>query len=143
MIIEYNDNERIYDMGMLDGKTALITGGGTGIGKAIARRFYDEGAAVVLSGRREKMLIDAVNELSSSDGRVDYITADVTADDECRKLIETTVERKGGLHILVNNAGVMRFGGLHETPLEEWGFDDAHECIRPLAAYGACCTAHA
>ena len=107
-------------MGQLEGKTALITGGGTGIGRAIARRFHEEGAYVVISGRRKEKLEETSALLSSGGERVLNVVANIINEENIKQLIDETVEKTGKLDILVNNAGVMRFGKLHETPFEEW-----------------------
>lgn len=107
-------------MGLLEGKTALITGGGTGIGREIAKKFYDEGAAVVLCGRRKEKLDEAVAAIAPDGARAHAIPADITREEDIVRLIDETVAATGRLDILVNNAGVMRFGALHETPSEEW-----------------------
>jgi len=107
-------------LGQLDGKTAVITGGGTGIGREIARRFHEEGAFVVITGRRSNMLKESMSYISPGGQRVHSVTADMTVEDDIRRLFDETVEKTGKLNILVNNAGVMRFGLLHETPVEEW-----------------------
>jgi len=107
-------------MGQLDGKTALITGGGTGIGRAIAKRFHDEGAFVVISGRRKSKLDESIALIDSERERSHSITADITVEEEVKRLIDETAAKTGQLNILVNNAGVMRFGQLNETPFSEW-----------------------
>ena len=106
--------------GMLAGKTALITGGGTGIGRAIACRFHAEGARIAVAGRRRGKLEETARELASGEDGIITVVGDVTSDDDCRRIVAETVEAAGGLHILVNNAGVMRFAPLHETPIAEW-----------------------
>ena len=107
-------------MGKLDSKTAIITGGGTGIGLAIAQRFHDEGAYVVICGRRREKLTEAESIISSHGDRVYSVTADVTKEKDIIRLIDETIKKTGRIDILVNNAGIMRFGMLHETSLEEW-----------------------
>ena len=107
-------------MGKLDSKTAIITGGGTGIGLAIAQRFHDEGAYVVICGRRKEKLTEAESIISSHGDRVYSVTADVTKEKDIIRLIDETIKKTGRIDILVNNAGIMRFGMLHETSLEEW-----------------------
>ncbi len=107
-------------MGKLDAKTAIITGGGTGIGLAIAKRFHDEGAFVVICGRRKEKLTEAESVISSNGDGVLSVTADITKEEDITRLIEETVIKTGRIDILVNNAGIMRFGKLHETPVEEW-----------------------
>ena len=107
-------------MGKLDAKTAIITGGGTGIGLAIAKRFHDEGAFVVICGRRKEKLTEAESVISSNGDGVLSVTADITHEEDITRLIDEAVNKTGRIDILVNNAGVMRFGKLHETPVEEW-----------------------
>lgn len=97
-------------MGILKGKTAIVTGGGTGIGLAIARRFCEEGAAVVICGRREDRLQAAAAGMTDGLGRVCAVRADVTVEEDIRRLIATAEEKTGRLDIVVNNAGVMRWG---------------------------------
>jgi len=107
-------------MGQLDSKTALITGGGTGIGREIAKRFHDEGAFVVICGRRKEKLAEAESVISSDGERVHSVVADITKEEDIIRFIDEAVEKTGKINILVNNAGIMRFGKLHETPIEEW-----------------------
>jgi len=107
-------------MGILKGKTAIVTGGGTGIGLAIARRFCEEGAAVVICGRREDRLQAAAAGMTDGLGRVYAVRADVTIEEDIRRLIATAEEKTGRLDIVVNNAGVMRFGKLDEVDPAQW-----------------------
>ena len=107
-------------MDMLKGKTAIVTGGGTGIGLAIARRFCEEGAAVVICGRREERLKEAAGTMAAGPGRVLPVRADVTVEDEIRALVRMAEEKTGRLDILVNNAGVMRFARLDEADHAQW-----------------------
>ena len=107
-------------MGQLTGKTAVITGAGTGIGRAIAKRFHDEGAFVVVSGRRMSKIEETADLCSPSCERALIVTADVTLEDDVKILIDTTLRETGRFDILVNKAGVMRFAKLDEAPFEEW-----------------------
>ncbi|MFC1650256.1 SDR family NAD(P)-dependent oxidoreductase [Candidatus Latescibacterota bacterium] len=107
-------------MGKLDSKTAVVTGGGTGIGLAIAKRFHDEGAFVVICGRRKEKLAEAESIISSDGERVFSVTADVMVEEDIIRVVDKTVAKTGRLDVLVNNAGIMRFGKLHETPVEEF-----------------------
>ena len=107
-------------MGQLDSKTAIITGGGTGIGSEIAKRFHDEWAFVVICCRRKEKLAETESVISSDGERVHSIVADITKEEDITRLIGETIKKTGKIDILVNNAGIMRFGKLHETPVEEW-----------------------
>ena len=107
-------------MGQLNGKTAVITGAGTGIGRAIAQRFHDEGAHVVITGRRKEKLMETAALIGPDSDRVYSIVADVTVEEDIKRLFEASAGKTGAIDILVNNAGVMRFGPLTETPVEEF-----------------------
>ena len=89
----------------LTGKTALITGGANGIGKATARRFLTEGASVVVCDVNTDALNDIVNELKSL-GTVSSWTVDVTNETMVQEMVDGIIERYGSLDILVNNAGI-------------------------------------
>ena len=91
-------------MGKLDGKVAIITGGGRSIGSAIAEGFRNEGARVVVTAPRERQEIDAF----VSSGRPDRalaLLADVTDPRACERVAAETIARFGKLDVLVNNAG--------------------------------------
>lgn len=112
-------------MGKLDGKVAIITGGGTGIGRGIAVSFIAEGCTVVISGRRAEVLEKAKAELEADGGTVMAVQSDVTKEDEVISLFEQTVSLFGRLDILVNNAGVTlppsgRRASIEETNYEDW-----------------------
>src|ERR1700732_5283415 len=89
----------------LEGKIALVTGGLTGIGRAAAIAFAQEGAKVVVSGRREKEGQELAAELQALGAEAIFVRADVRNDDDARKLVDQTVSRFGRLDIAVNNAG--------------------------------------
>jgi len=107
-------------MGPLAGKTAIITGGATGIGLAIARRFHDEGANVAICDIKEDKLPEAACQISQSGERVHAARADVTVESDVHRVVEETAERFGGIDILVNNAGVLHFGRLDRTEPAIW-----------------------
>ena len=108
-------------MGQLDKRTALITGGGTGIGFSIARRFHAEGAAVLICGRREEVVADAARKISPRGERVLAVRADIGSEAEVAALVSRAQEWRGRLDILVNSAGAMRINKPPEaTSLEEW-----------------------
>ena len=88
----------------LEGKVALITGGGTGIGAAVAKRFVDEGAKVLITGRRREM-VDKV-AASLPDGSVAVFAGDICEEGNAQKMVEAALGFSGRLDILVNNAAI-------------------------------------
>ena len=88
----------------LKGKVALITGGGTGIGEAIARRFVADGARVCITGRRQEMLDKVAKSLPP--GTIKTCSADVSDPKDVERMVETALSFGGGLHVLVNNAAM-------------------------------------
>ncbi|MEU9088702.1 SDR family NAD(P)-dependent oxidoreductase [Streptomyces sp. NPDC087901] len=90
------------------GKTVLVTGAGSGLGRAIALAFAAEGASVVAAGRTAASLDETVGLIEAAGGTAAAITADVTDSGLLRDLVHATVTRFGGLDIAVNNAGILR-----------------------------------
>ncbi|MEV7096466.1 glucose 1-dehydrogenase [Amycolatopsis sp. NPDC051045] len=86
------------------GKVVLVTGGGSGIGRATARAFAAEGATVVVAGRDEQRLASAVGEIG---GDASAVTVDVTDSADVARMVETVVARHGGLDVAFNNAGIL------------------------------------
>ncbi|MET8994284.1 glucose 1-dehydrogenase [Amycolatopsis sp. NPDC004169] len=86
------------------GKVVLVTGGGSGIGRATARAFAGEGATVVVAGRDEQRLASAVAEIG---GDASAVTVDVTDSADVARMVETVVARHGGLDVAFNNAGIL------------------------------------
>lgn len=107
-------------MTRLAGKVALITGGGTGIGRACARTFVREGARVAVAGRRREPLAALVKEISAAKGEALAVECDVTNRAQVERAVRETVARFGGLHCLVNNAGELLVGTVEETSEEGW-----------------------
>lgn len=97
--------------GRLAGKRALVTGGTSGLGRAIARRFVAEGARVALTGRRADVLAEVVVEVG---GGACAIVADHTVEADNARAVAEAVAALGGLDVLVNNAGVIGFDGVLE-----------------------------
>jgi NAD(P)-dependent dehydrogenase (short-subunit alcohol dehydrogenase family) len=89
-------------------KVVLITGGGTGIGKDSARAFLQQGAKVVLNGRREKVLVETARELDPSGENVATVAGDIGIRETSTRLVQTAVEKFGGVDILINNAGIFK-----------------------------------
>lgn len=94
----------MFTQDTLKGRTALITGGGTGIGLEIATVYAQLGAAVMLIGRNEERVLDAANGIAQQGGNAAACRADVRNYEEVEAAIQATVERFGALDILVNNA---------------------------------------
>ena len=104
-------------------RTALVTGGGTGIGLTVAKRFHDEGAFVVICGRREDVVKAAGSDISPDGERVLAMRADIISEEDIQNLVEKTVSQTGRIDILINNAGAMRVNKPpEETSLEEWKY---------------------
>lgn len=88
------------------GRTAIVTGSSKGIGRGIAECFAGAGTNVVITGRDESALAQAVESLKGLDGEVSSVVTDVTDREQCDRLATTTVERYGGIDILCANAGI-------------------------------------
>ncbi|HEY8455649.1 MAG TPA: SDR family NAD(P)-dependent oxidoreductase [Actinopolymorphaceae bacterium] len=99
------------------GKVAVVTGGSTGIGRAVVDRLAAGGASVVYCTHDPRTLPDPP---SSPDGSVVGMVADVRSQDDMRALIETAVERFGGLDILVASAGIQTYGTVEDTTEDDW-----------------------
>ena len=108
-------------MNRLPGKVAIITGGNAGIGEAIAKLFADEGASVVVTGRRKEELDRVVKGIGVNGGRALAVAGSVTDEAHVREVVAQTIRTFGKLNILVNNAGIGEFGKrLHETDDASW-----------------------
>jgi meso-butanediol dehydrogenase/(S,S)-butanediol dehydrogenase/diacetyl reductase len=102
----------------LKGKVALVTGGGTGIGTAIAERFVADGAKVCISGRRKEMLEQAAKSLPS--GSVVICQGDVSKEEDVKRMVETTVKFGGKINVLVNNAAINHPAPIVELDPKAW-----------------------
>ena len=89
-------------------KVVLITGGGGGIGKAAARRFLEEGASVVLNGRRKEVLDRAKDELAAYHDRIAVVAADASKRPAAQELVDQAVEMFGRVDVVVNSTGIFR-----------------------------------
>ncbi|MPY55951.1 SDR family NAD(P)-dependent oxidoreductase [Streptomyces spongiae] len=92
--------------GWLQGDVALITGGGSGIGRAVALRYLAEGASVAIMGRKLEQLKEVVEAAGEAGERVLCVSGDVRSPDDLHRAVEATVERFGKLDVLVPNAGI-------------------------------------
>ena len=105
----------------LDGKRVLITGGGTGIGRATAELFAREGAQVAVSGRRRAELEETVQRVGTIGGRAALVQGDVSRPQDAERMVGDTVAAFGGLDILVNNAGIIvRGASVTAVAIEDW-----------------------
>jgi 3-oxoacyl-[acyl-carrier protein] reductase len=105
----------------LNGKVAVVTGGGRGIGAAIAHRLAQLGAAVALAGRSAKPLQETAANIRSAGARAEAITCDVSRWDSVQALSEQVKSKLGRVDILVNNAGIGGFSSpLHEMEINSW-----------------------
>jgi citronellol/citronellal dehydrogenase len=107
------EESEVFAPGLLSGQVALVTGGGTGLGKATAMELVRCGAKVVIAGRRAEVLRQAAAEIGSGSDNVDWATGDVREPGDAHKLVQGVLERHGRLDLLVNNAG-----GQYFTPAE-------------------------
>ena len=102
----------------LEGKVALITGGGTGIGEALARRFVAEGATVCITGRRAEKLAEVAASLPA--GRCHAIAGDVRSEADTRRMVDEAAAVSGRLDVLVNNAAANLAGTVVDMDLATW-----------------------
>jgi NAD(P)-dependent dehydrogenase (short-subunit alcohol dehydrogenase family) len=102
------------------GKAVLVTGSTTGIGEACARAFAESGAKVMVSGRSEQRGRAVVDEIQAAGGSAQFTAVDLRAAGACERLVADTVERLGGLDVLVNNAGILYTANALDTSNEQW-----------------------
>ncbi|HEV3144871.1 MAG TPA: SDR family NAD(P)-dependent oxidoreductase [Gemmataceae bacterium] len=125
-------------MGQLDGRTALITGGGSGVGLATARLFLNEGARIAICGRNADKLKAAVQELAAGNRLLSF-SVDVTAPKSVADMVAATTRTFGRIDILVNNAGMnIKERSVKELTPESWrlmvaaNLDGAFYCIHAI-----------
>lgn len=103
---------------LLKDKIALITGAARGIGKGVALKFAQEGATVILVGRKLSALEEAAQDIRNAGGSAYCLTADVTQQDQIEKMVADAIQQFGRIDILVNNAGISREMPFLEMPVE-------------------------
>lgn len=106
----------------LKGRVAIITGATSGIGKATALLFAEEGAQVVITGRRESLGREVVKEIQRKGGRALFIKADHTNAEDCSRVVEETLKSFRKIDILFNNAGYVRYETAERTSEEDWDY---------------------
>ena len=119
----------------LHGKTALITGGAGGIGRATALLFAREGAAVSIVDLNQEAGQQMVREISGAGGRAIFARADVTCAEDCRRAVERTIKEFDGIDVLFNNAGIIRRASVVEISEEDW---DAVMAVNVKAIFLMC-----
>jgi NAD(P)-dependent dehydrogenase (short-subunit alcohol dehydrogenase family) len=109
-------------MARLDGKVALITGAGNGMGRCAAELFAREGARIVVADFDEQLGADTVAAITDAGGEAAFVKVDVASEEQAAAMIAFAVERFGALHVLYNNAGIFPAddGGVTETPESTW-----------------------
>lgn len=128
-------------MGILEGKVAIVTGSGRGIGKATAGRLAKEGASVVVSDIDLQPAQETVEEIRTLGGKAIAVRTDVTCKSDVQKLMEAAVKDFQNLDILVNNAGMTRDAMSHKMPEQDWNFaisvnlKGTFNCIQAAAPY--------
>jgi NAD(P)-dependent dehydrogenase (short-subunit alcohol dehydrogenase family) len=104
----------------LKGKVALITGGGSGIGKSTALLFAQEGAAVAVNDVSAQSGEETAREIRQAGGEAVFLQADVTDDGQVAAMVEQALKAFGAIDVLFNNAGISGVGAVHETSEELW-----------------------
>jgi NAD(P)-dependent dehydrogenase (short-subunit alcohol dehydrogenase family) len=104
----------------LEGKRALITGASSGMGRATARKFAQEGARLVITGRKQEALEEVAEQIRSLGAQVHVVSADLMDEAQTEALAEQALEFLGGLDILVTAAGTIASGTIESTSLEAW-----------------------
>lgn len=104
----------------LKGQNAIITGGGRGLGKAMALAFAQQGINVAITGRNIETLQNTVKELEALGVKAFYASFDVKDTQAVKQNISQLIEQLGGIDILVNNAGIAAFGSFTDMPTDQW-----------------------
>jgi len=108
-------------MKSLENKVAIVTGAGSGIGKAICLLYAKEGAKIAVSDISEKAGNETVSEIKDAGGKAIFVKADSSKPEDNKNLVEQTVKEFGGLHVAVNNAGIGGpIGPVGEYPIDGW-----------------------
>lgn len=107
-------------MNRVDGKVALVTGGGSGIGRSVCQTLAAAGAKVVVTGRSSRSIEETVKIIINAGGEAIAVKLDVTNEDDWEQVMATTLSQYKKLNVLVNNAGVYIDRGLFAMPLSDW-----------------------
>ncbi|MBI4337889.1 MAG: SDR family NAD(P)-dependent oxidoreductase [Chloroflexi bacterium] len=104
----------------LKGKVAIVTGGGTGLGEAIAMALAKDGARIVVAGRRREPLEGVVGKVKAVGSTALAVSADVTKEPDIQRLVQEALRAFGAIHVLVNNAGISGRALIKDFPTELW-----------------------
>jgi NAD(P)-dependent dehydrogenase (short-subunit alcohol dehydrogenase family) len=105
-----------------ENKVVVITGAGSGIGRAAALAFAREGGAVVIGDVNEADAAETVRQITGAGGRAVAVRCDVRSPEDVQRLIEMAASEFGGVDVLYNNAGVVRYGTVDQLPIEDWDY---------------------
>ena len=124
-------------MGRVQDRVAIVTGGASGIGKALSKRLAEEGAKVVVTDIQEDMGMITVSEIKEAGGTAEFLSHDVTQEEDWERIVAKTTEVYGGLHVLVNNAGIAIGGSIVTLSLEDWQkqqdlINNKHYLLKPI-----------
>src|ERR1700680_3440725 len=105
----------------IKGKVAVVTGGASGIGRATAEMLAAGGAAIVIADLAEAAGYETVHAIEAAGGRAAFVKADVTGEDDTRRMLDTAIQKFGGLDILYNNAGIaVGLPGYPRAEIQRW-----------------------
>jgi NAD(P)-dependent dehydrogenase (short-subunit alcohol dehydrogenase family) len=104
----------------LSSQVALVTGGASGIARAVAVRFAQEGATVMVADASERGGMKTVEQIEATGGKARFAKLDVSQTEDVTRVVERTVEELGDLHILFNGAGILTYGTVLETTDDAW-----------------------
>jgi NAD(P)-dependent dehydrogenase (short-subunit alcohol dehydrogenase family) len=107
-------------MDKIEGATAIVTGGGTGIGAAISQTLGSLGVHVVICGRRPQPIATTVEAIRHAGGQACMVRADVAREEDVDRVVRTAVATYGGVDILINNAGIYAGGAIHNHTVATW-----------------------
>ena len=126
---------------MLKGKVALITGASSGIGKAIAEKFAEEGALVILTARHLDKLKEAQKEIENNNRKVDSFLMDITSREQVKETLNKIIKKHNKIDILVNNAGIAVWNSIEDVSYKEFGehininLAGSFNCIKEVLPY--------